>query len=261
MSDKIKDEVKKRYSSVVLNTEAGCGCACGCGDEELSTFALDYSKLEGYNKDADYALGCGIPTSFAEIKEGNTVLDLGSGAGNDVFVARHLVGETGQVIGVDMTEVMINKANINKDKLGFKNVEFRLGEVESLPVDDASVDVAISNCVINLVPDKRKAFQEIFRVLKKDGKFVISDIVISGNLPESLRESIELYVGCVAGAISKDEYIGIVQAAGFSEVSILEEKEYNVPDTFVLKYLNKEQFDAYKKSDAKIMSMTLTGVK
>ncbi len=259
MSDKIKDEVKKKYSSVVLNTEAGCGC--GCGEQDLSTFALDYSKLEGYNKDADYALGCGIPTSFAEIKEGNTILDLGSGAGNDVFVARHLVGETGQVIGVDMTEAMIEIANINKNKLGYKNVEFRLGEVENLPVDDDFIDVIISNCVINLVPDKRKAFKEVFRVLKKGAKFVISDIVVSGNLPKSLKESIELYVGCVAGAISKDEYIGIVQAAGFSKVSILEEKVYNVPDNFVLKYLNKEQFDDYKKSGAKIISLTLTGVK
>jgi arsenite methyltransferase len=160
-----------------------------------------------------------------------------------------------------MTEAMIEKANINKDKLGFKNVEFRLGEVENLPVDDNSVDVAISNCVINLVPNKKQAFQEVFRVLKKGGKFVISDIVTSGNIPESLRESVELYVGCVAGAISKDEYIGIVQAAGFSEVSILEEKVYNVADSFVLKYLNKEQFDLYKKSGAKIISITLTGIK
>jgi len=241
--------------------ESGCGCSCDCGDEELSTFALDYSKLEGYNKDADYALGCGIPTSFAEIKEGNTVLDLGSGAGNDVFVARHLAGETGHVIGVDMTEAMIEKANINKDKLGYKNVEFRLGEVENLPVENDSVDVTVSNCVINLVPDKRKAYQEVYRTLKKGGKFVISDIVTSGNLPESIRESVELYVGCVAGAITKDEYIGIVQAAGFSEVSILEEKEYNIPDSFVLKYLNREQFVDYKESGAKILSLTVKGVK
>ena len=261
MSDKIKDEVKKKYSSIVLDNETGCGCNCGCEDEDLSTFALDYSKLEGYNKDADYALGCGIPTSFAEMKEGDTVLDLGSGAGNDVFVARHLVGESGQVIGVDMTEAMIEKANINKNKLGYKNVEFRLGEVENLPVDNDTVDVTVSNCVINLVPDKRKAYQEVYRTLKKGGKFVISDIVISGELPESLRESVELYVGCVAGAISKDEYVGIVQAAGFSEVAILEEKEYSIPDNFVLKYLTKEQFTAYKESGSRIISITITGVK
>ena len=261
MSDKIKDEVKKSYSSVVLDNDPGYGCACNCGDDADLNFALDYSKLDGYNKDADYALGCGIPTSFVEIKEGNTVLDLGSGAGNDVFVARHLVGKTGQVIGVDMTEAMIEKANINKDKLGYKNVEFRLGEVENLPVDNDSIDVTVSNCVINLVPNKRKAYQEVYRTLKKGGKFAISDIVTSGVLPESIRESVELYVGCVAGAISKDEYIGIVHAAGFSEVSILEEKEYNIPDSFVLKYLNREQFAAFKKNGAKIISLTLTGVK
>lgn len=189
------------------------------------------------------------------------MLDLGSGAGNDVFVARHLVGEKGHVIGVDMTESMIEKANNNKEKLGYKNVEFRLGEVENLPVENDSIDVTVSNCVINLVPDKRKAYHEVFRTLKRGGKFVVSDIVTSGNLPESIRESVELYVGCVAGAITIDEYVGIVQAAGFSEVRILEEKEYNIPDSFVLKYLNKEQFAAYKKSGAKIISLTLTGVK
>lgn len=259
MSGKIKDEVKKKYSSVVLNTESGCGC--GCGDEELSTFALDYSKLDGYNKEADYALGCGIPTSFAEIKEGHTVLDLGSGAGNDVFVAHRLVGETGQVIGVDMTEAMIEKANVNKEKLGYKNIEFRLGEIENLPVDENSVDITISNCVINLVPNKQKAYQEIYRTLKKGGKFVVSDIVVKGKLPESIRKSVELYVGCVAGAISKDKYIGIVQATGFSEVKVLEEKEYQVPDSFLLKYLNMEQFKAYKEGGAKILSLTLSGTK
>lgn len=260
MSEEIKNEVKKKYSSVVLDNQ-GCGCGCGCGPDELSSFALDYSKLEGYNKDADYALGCGLPTSFADINKGDTVLDLGSGAGNDVFVARHLVGETGMVIGVDMTAAMIEKANQNKTKLAYQNIEFRLGEIEKLPVDSDSIDVAISNCVINLVPDKKKAYSEIYRVLKPEGKFVISDIVTSGKLPDSLRKSIELYVGCVAGALTKDEYLGIAQSAGFKEVSILEEKEYILPDSYILQYLSKDQFKDFKESGAKILSLTVKGVK
>ncbi|MDF1548133.1 MAG: arsenite methyltransferase [Bacteroidales bacterium] len=260
MSEEIKNEVKMKYSSVVLDNQ-GCGCGCGCGPEELSSFALDYSKLEGYNKDADYALGCGIPTSFADINKGDTVLDLGSGAGNDVFVARHLVGETGMVIGVDMTAAMIEKANQNKTKLGYQNIEFRLGEIEKLPVENDSINVAISNCVINLVPDKKMAYSEIYRVLKPGGKFVISDIVTSGKLPESLRKSIELYVGCVAGALTKDEYLGIAQSAVFKEVSILEEKEYILPDSYILQYLSKDQFKDFKESGAKILSLTVKGVK
>jgi len=260
MSEEIKNEVKKKYSSVVLNNES-CGCGCGCGTDDLSTFSLDYSKLKGYNKDADYALGCGIPTSFADINEGDTVLDLGSGAGNDVFVARHLVGEKGRVIGVDMTEVMIEKANQNKAKLGYQNIEFILGEIENLPVDENSVDVAISNCVINLVPDKKRAYSEIYKVLKTGGKFVISDIVTTGKLPDNLRKSIELYVGCVAGALTKDEYLGVVHSAGFKEVSILEEKEYPLPDSFILQYLDKSQFRDFKESGAKVLSLTVKGVK
>jgi SAM-dependent methyltransferase len=239
----------------------GCGCDCGTETDNFATFGLDYSKMDGYLKDADYTLGCGIPTKFAEIIEGDTVLDLGSGAGNDVFVARKMVGKNGTVIGVDMTEAMIKKANENKTKLGVKNIEFRLGEIENLPVENNSINVVISNCVINLVPNKEKAFSEVYRVLKDDGKFVISDIVTIGKLPKSIQKSMELYVGCISGAISKDVYIDVVRNEGFHDVSILEEKEYPLSDSFLLENLSQEKLEEFKENGAKILSITVKGVK
>lgn len=263
MSKEIKDSVKEKYSIIVEKNQS-CGCGCGTDftfPDGSKSFSKDYSKLEGYSQDADYNLGCGIPTGFVNIKSGDTVVDLGSGAGNDAFVARSLVGETGRVIGIDFTEAMIKKAEINNTKLGYNNVEFRLGDIENIPVDDNTTDIVISNCVMNLVPDKEKAFSEVFRIMNTNGKFSISDIVISGELPDKLRESAEMYVGCVAGAIDKQEYINTIEKAGFKNVKIVEEKKYVLPEGLVKQYLSDEEYKIYTTSDAEILSITVYGEK
>jgi ubiquinone/menaquinone biosynthesis C-methylase UbiE len=261
MSKEIKDVVKEKYSQIVeLDKSCGCGCGNDFGFSDGSeNFSKDYSKLEGYEKDADYALGCGIPTAFVSVKEGDTVVDLGSGAGNDVFVARRMVGESGKVIGIDMTEAMIEKANKNNKKLGYENVEFRLGDIENMPVKDNTADVVISNCVMNLVPDKEKGFAEVYRILNHSGKFSISDIVISGDLPEKLKQSAEMYVGCVAGAIDIQEYINTITGVGFQNVKIVEKKKYVLPDELVKQFLSEDDFKLYKASNAEILSITVYG--
>lgn len=263
MSKEIKETVKEKYSIIVEENQP-CGCGCGTDftfHDGSKDFSKDYTSIKGYEKDADYSLGCGIPTAFVSVKEGDTVVDLGSGAGNDAFVARSLVGETGRVIGIDFTEAMIRKAEVNNTKLGYNNVEFRLGVIENIPIDDNTSDVVISNCVMNLVPDKEMAFSEVYRIMNKDGKFSISDIVISGNLPDKLRASAELYVGCVAGAINKQKYIDTIKNAGFNNVKIVEEKKYILPEKLIKQYLNQEEYDLYKNSDAEILSITVYGEK
>lgn len=255
----IKDTVKKAYTSVLRERNTGC-----CGTECCSTgesMADDYTSLDGYVAEADYGLGCGIPTEYADIKKGDVVLDLGSGAGNDVFIASKTVGEKGKVIGLDMTEAMISKANSNKEKLGFKNVEFRLGEIESMPVDNDSIDVVLSNCVLNLVPEKEKAFSEIYRVLKNGGHFTISDIVISDDLPDKVRSTAELYAGCISGAVKKDEYLDLISGSGFKDVKILKEKIIEISDDSMLKYISEVELEDYKKSKNRILSITVTGYK
>ena len=263
MYKEIKETVKEKYAEIV---ESNKSCGCGSGSISIfpdgsTDFSKDYSNLGGYEKDADYNLGCGIPTGFVNIKKGDTVVDLGSGAGNDVFVARRLVGETGSVIGIDMTEAMIKKANVNKQKLGYENIDFRLGDIENIPVDENVADVVISNCVMNLVPDKEKAFAEVYRILNKAGKFSISDIVITGELPDKLRKSAELYVGCVAGAIDKQKYLDAITNAGFQNVEIVEQKKYILPEELVKQFLAQNEYDLYKKSNAEILSITVFGEK
>jgi arsenite methyltransferase len=255
----IKETVKKAYTKVLTERNSGC-----CGSECCSTgesVADDYTKLEGYVAEADYGLGCGIPTEFAKMKEGATVLDLGSGAGNDVFIAAKIVGEKGTVIGLDMTEAMINKANANKLKLGFTNVEFKLGEIEQMPVENESIDVVISNCVLNLVPDKAKAFGEIYRVLKSGGHFTISDIVVSGELPENIKKAAEMYAGCISGAMLKDEYVNTIVKSGFKDIKIYKEKPIEVSDEAMLKFISEAELENYKKSGNKIFSITISGEK
>lgn len=193
----IKEMVKEKYGAIAqqskeVNQSSCCGSGCECGTVEFSVMADDYSALPGYVPDADLALGCGLPTEFAQMKHGDTVVDLGSGAGNDCFVARSIVGESGHIIGIDMTVPMIEKARTNASKLGFSNVEFRLGDIENLPIDDDTADVVVSNCVMNLVPDKQKAFAETFRITKPGGHFSISDIVLRGELSDSLRHEASL---------------------------------------------------------------------
>jgi SAM-dependent methyltransferase len=216
-----------------------------------------YAKLDGHVDEADLGLGCGLPTQYAGLAPGQTVVDLGSGAGNDVFIARAAVGEKGRVIGVDMTPEMIAKARENAGRRGFGNVEFRLGDIESLPVDDAAADVVVSNCVLNLVPDKKRAFAEIFRILKPGGHFCVSDIVLEGKLPAKLRGLAELYVGCVAGAVAYEEYMGIIRDTGFDAVAVKSSRRIDLPEEFLLENLGPDGLAAYRASGASISSITV----
>jgi arsenite methyltransferase len=254
--------VKEKYSEIALqnktqNETSCCGSGSSCCGTDYTIFSENYEKLKGYNSDADLGLGCGIPTEFAKIKPDDTVLDLGSGAGNDCFVARALTGENGRVIGLDMTEAMIAKAVENAEKLGFTNIEFVLGDIEAMPLSNDSVDVVISNCVLNLVPDKTKAFSEIFRVLKPGGHFSISDVVLVGNLPPKLAGAAEMYAGCVSGAIQKEDYLEIVKNSGFKNIQILKEKQILIPDEILLKYINEQELEEFKHSKTGIFSVTV----
>lgn len=257
---KIKEVVKEKYSQIARGADLKIkkrSCCGGNEDEVYTIMADEYKSIDGYVADADLGLGCGLPTEFAQMKEGDTVLDLGSGAGNDVFIARRIVGEKGKVIGIDFTEAMINKANKNKEKLGYSNVEFKLGEIENLPIENETIDVVISNCVLNLVPDKRKAFSEIHRVLKSTGHFCVSDIMLSGQLPEKLAKAAEIYAGCVAGALQKDEYINIVKQIGFKNIELKKEKVIEIPRETLRSYLSGEEVREYFESNSKIYSITL----
>lgn len=264
-SEELKQIVKDKYSEIALQSktenETSCCGAGGCCTVDYAVFAEDYTKLGGYNADADLGLGCGIPTEFAQINEGDTVLDLGSGAGNDCFVARALTGEKGKVIGVDMTEVMIAKARENAEKLNFNNVEFRLGDIESLPIGGNRIDVVISNCVLNLVPDKEKAFAEMYRVLKSGGHFSVSDVVLKGNLPANLKNDAEMYAGCVSGAIQLIDYMNIIHNSGFTDISIQKEKPIVLPNEILSKYLSPQEIEAYNKGEFGIFSVTVYGQK
>jgi SAM-dependent methyltransferase len=260
-SEEIKELVKEKYSEIAtqdpsLNAASCCGMD-GCATIDYSIFSEDYADLEGYLASADLQLGCGMPVEYAGISKGDTVVDLGSGAGNDVFIARALAGETGEVIGIDMTPTMIEKAKANAKEIGLKNVKFRLGEIEDLPMANGKADVVISNCVLNLVPDKEKAFAEVHRVLKPGGHFCISDVVLKGELPAKIREAGEMYAGCVAGALQKRDYMGIVHDQGFQNVSIKAEKEIVVPDEILLKYMNQADLDAFRASGTGIYSITV----
>jgi ubiquinone/menaquinone biosynthesis C-methylase UbiE len=217
----------------------------------------DYTKLEGYNPDADLGLGCGLPTEFAKIKEGDTVIDLGSGAGNDIFIARKIAGEKGKLIGIDFTPAMINKARANAEKLGLNNVEFRLGDIDDMPVTSNYADVIVSNCVLNLVPNKHKVISEIFRVLKPGGHFSISDIVLEGELPEKWRKVAEFYAGCVSGAIQKQDYLKIVEEGGFKNIVVQKDKAIIIPDAILSDYLSAEEITEFKNSNTKITSITI----
>jgi SAM-dependent methyltransferase len=221
----------------------------------------DYKDIEGHVSEADLGLGCGIPTQFAGIKPGDSVLDLGSGAGNDCFVARAIVGETGKVTGLDFTDAMVAKAIENNWKLGFTNVEFVKGDIEEMPLPDNQFDVIVSNCVLNLVPDKNRAFAHIMRVLKLCGHFCVSDVVIKGELPEALRKDVEMYAGCVAGAIEMDEYLGIIEKQGFKNITTHKEKEIAIPEEVLSKYLSAYEINAFRNGETGIFSITVSGYK
>ena len=259
----IKELVKEKYAAIAeqsqtQNASSCCGATSSCcGDGVYNIMADDYTKLEGYNPDADLGLGCGLPTEFAKIKTGDTVIDLGSGAGNDAFIARKIVGENGKVLGIDFTEAMIAKARTNAEKLNFNNVEFRLGDIDDMPVTSNYADVIVSNCVLNLVPNKHKVISEIFRVLKPGGHFSISDIVLEGELPAKWKEVAELYAGCVSGAIQKQVYLEMIEAAGFKNVTLQKDKAIIIPDTILASYLSAEEIAAYKNGKTKITSITV----
>lgn len=260
-AEQIKELVRQKYSEIALQDKAenmsSCCGAGGCSTEVYNIMSDDYSTLEGYNPDADLGLGCGLPTQFAKIKQGDTVIDLGSGAGNDCFVARAETGESGKVIGIDFTEAMINKARENADKRGFNNVEFRQGDIEKMPVGGNIADVVVSNCVLNLVPNKKAVFSEIMRVLKPKGHFSISDIVLEGNLPENIQKAGEMYAGCVSGAIQKKDYMQLIADAGFENMTIQKQKAIIIPDDILINYISKEEIEAFKNSGTGIYSITV----
>lgn len=257
---KLKEMVKDKYAGLVVKNQ---GCGCG-GSSKIVGYTImqdEYDNQKGYVPEADLKLGCGMPTEYAGIKEGDTVIDLGSGAGNDVFIARALVGEKGSVIGVDFTPEMIAKAERNKTKLGYKNVEFRLGEIEAIPLDANTANVVVSNCVLNLVPNKEKAFKEMFRIIKSGGHFCVSDIVIRGNLPAELQKSAEMYAGCVAGAIQQEDYIKLMKEVGFVNVEIKKTKTIELPDEVLVQYLSKDKMQELRTSQVGIFSITVVGYK
>ncbi len=258
--------VKDKYSQIASHSDMQNKSSCSCGAECCSTvdytiFSEDYKKLAGYNPEADLGLGCGIPTQFAGIKKGDSVLDLGSGAGNDCFVARAIVGESGKVTGLDFTDAMLDKARENSRKLGFMNIEFVKGDIEEMPLPDNSFDVVLSNCVLNLVPDKARAFTEIMRVMKPGGHFCVSDVVIKGNLPEKIRKDAEMYAGCVAGAIDADQYLEIINKQGFKNTTVHSLKETLIPSELLAGIMTKEEIAAFKKEGTGIFNITVSGHK
>jgi arsenite methyltransferase len=259
--EQVKDLVRQKYSEIALqdketNQSSCCGSGC-CSTEVYNIMADDYTQLEGYNADADLGLGCGLPTQFAKIKKGDIVIDLGSGAGNDAFVARSETGETGKVIGIDFTPAMIERARMNAEARGVHNVEFRQGDIEKMPVTSNVADVIVSNCVLNLVPNKDGVFKEIFRVLKPGGHFSISDIVLEGELPNQIKEAAEMYAGCVAGAIQKENYLQLIEANGFANIMVQKDKAIIIPDDILCNYLSADEIEAFKQSGTGIRSITV----
>jgi len=267
----LKILVQQKYSEIALQdkgtNQSSCCGAGSCSTEVRRTeggttevyniMSEDYAELEGYNADADLGLGCGLPTQFARIKKGDTVIDLGSGAGNDCFVARHETGETGKVIGIDFTPSMLAKARENAEKRCFTNVEFRQGDIEDMPIGGNIADVIVSNCVLNLVPNKNGVFKEIYRVLKPGGHFSISDIVLKGELPNALQEDAEMYAGCVAGAIQKHHYLSMIHANGFEEITVQKDKAIIIPADILGRYLSPAEIESFNHGETGIRSITV----
>ncbi|QQS50913.1 MAG: arsenite methyltransferase [Bacteroidota bacterium] len=264
--EELKIIVQEKYSEIATqsktqNESSCCGATGCCSTVDYAVFSENYDTLKGYNPDADLGLGCGIPTEFAGIKEGHAVLDLGSGAGNDCFVARAIVGETGKVTGLDFTDAMLVKAIENNKKLGFKNVEFVKGDIEEMPLPDNTFDVIVSNCVLNLVPDKNKAFAQMLRVLKPGGHFCISDVVIKGTLPEKLQKDAEMYAGCVSGAIDIEEYLGIILKSKFNNITLHKQKRIDIPAEILINYLSAKEMEDFKIGKTGIFSITVSAFK
>ena len=265
-SEELKKVVQERYSIIAnqskqQNESSCCGATGCCSVVEYAVFSDSYDEVQGYNPDADLGLGCGIPTDYAGIKPGDHVLDLGSGAGNDCFVARALVGETGKVTGLDFTDAMLEKARENADKLGYTNVEFIKGDIEKMPLPDNTYDVIVSNCVLNLVPDKSKAFAEMMRVIKPGGHFCVSDVVIKGSLPEKLQKDAEMYAGCVSGALEMSEYLGIIEQQGFKNINVHKQKDIEIPVDILSNYLSETEMMKFNDGETGIYSITVSAQK
>jgi len=272
--EKIKKIVREGYAKVARNERSCCGAPTSCGSNTAS-MSVDISKRIGYTQEeiksvpegANFGLGCGNPVALASLKNGETVLDLGSGGGFDCFLASRRVGEKGKVIGVDMTPEMIDKARENVRKGRYKNVEFRLGEIENLPVADATVDVIISNCVINLSENKRRVFEEAFRVLKPNGRLMVSDIVLLKKLPEIIKKNVEAYVGCLSGAEMKDKYLQMIKNAGFQKVKVIEANQFpiedmaNDPTAQVIAKRSHIPAEKLKEVGTSVLSVKVSGIK
>lgn len=262
-AEEIRALLREKYGAIARKEGSCCGSSCGCESaaEGIDMIGDTYRSVEGYLAEADLGLGCGLPTEHAGIEPGDTVLDLGAGAGVDAFVARRLVGETGQVYGVDMTPDMVTKARANTEILGYQNVEFRLGEIEHLPFEHDSIDVVISNCVLNLVPDKVRAFAELFRVLRPGAHFCVSDIVASAPLPEGIRDADALYIGCVAGAEPEANYLAIIESAGFRNIRVATSKRIDLPEGVLANVQKADEIAAARNKDLHLKSVTVVGVK
>lgn len=262
-AEEIRALVRDKYGTIARKEASCCGSSCGCESaaDGIDMIGNTYQSVEGYVADADLGLGCGLPTEHAGIKSGSTVLDLGAGAGIDAFVARRLVGENGRVYGVDMTPDMVTKARANTEKLGYHNVEFRLGEIEHLPFERDSIDVVISNCVLNLVPDKARAFAEMYRVLRPGAHFCVSDIVASAPLPEGVRNAAALYIGCVAGAEPEANYLAIIESAGFRDIRVAKSRRIDLPEDVLAGVLAGDEIAAARNDDLHLKSVTVVGLK
>ena len=263
--EELKELVKQKYGEIALqdkeSNQASCCGAGGCSTEVYNIMTDDYTHIAGYKAEADLGLGCGLPTQFAGIKSGDTVIDLGSGAGNDCFVARSETGESGKVIGIDFTPAMVEKARANAETLGFNNVEFRAGDIERMPVTSDVADVIVSNCVLNLVPNKDGVFKEIHRVLKPGGHFSISDVVLIGDLPEPLRSAAEMYAGCVSGAVAKDVYLDLIKTNGFDNIMVQKEKQIHIPADILKNYLDDVAIQEFISGNFGIFSITVSAQK
>jgi SAM-dependent methyltransferase len=259
--NELKAIVQERYHKIATQDKAiNAASCCGATTPSNKVYNImmdDYSDVKGYQAVADLGLGCGLPTAFAKINKGDTVIDLGSGAGNDCFVARHECGAEGKVIGIDFTPSMIEQARKNADTLGYNNVEFREGDIDNMPISDGIADVIVSNCVLNLVPNKQKVIAEMMRVLKAGGHFSVSDIVLVGELPNALKEDAEMYAGCVAGAIQKEEYLSYIKEAGFENIVIQKEKPIVIPEDILAKYMNDSEIKNFNGSSIGIFSISV----
>lgn len=263
--DRLKELVKTRYNELAMQKiDDSAKCCCNPAAPSKNVFTImseDYSGIKGYEPDADLGVGCGLPTQYAGIRKGDTVVDLGSGAGNDCFIAREEAGETGRVIGIDFAPLMLEKARANAQKRGFTNIEFQEGDIENMPLPDATADVVVSNCVLNLLPRKNKIFSEIFRVLKPGGHFCISDVVLDGVFPKEFTDNAAMYAGCIASAIQRDDYLAEIGKARFADIKIERTKTVVIPDEVLREHLDEATIAKYKAGSVGIYSITVTGVR